>query len=354
MSHYVFASTTRIADLAQRPFELEPIPRAQWATGDYVAAELLEGPGVPYGVENVQGRMVEATAGDVVVGALGRRAATLEATGDWQAVGEDLRMQSLTPAGIFGRLTSKAVSIAALPTLEYRGHVVRDGRRCTMGDFVGALPGPGVQAPIILIIGTSMDAGKTVAAKAIVRRLEGLGLRVAGAKLTGVARYRDILAMSDAGAVAIADFMDGGLPSTVVDAGTYRRALQVVLAKLAAAHPDVIVAEAGASPLEPYNGAVAVEELGEHVRCTVLCASDPYAVVGVTTAFGTRPDLVSGRATSTDAGIALIERLTGLPALNLLDPCSGDALERLLVGCLGPAARRAPEAPEAPEAQRAQ
>lgn len=334
MTRQVFASVTRAAGFAGQ-VELRPLAREQWADGDFVAAEILDAPGIPYLVEAPSGRMVEATAGDVLVGALGRREATLEAVGGWSDVRDDLRMQPLTAAGILGRITSQAISIGPLPQLEYRGHVMREGRRFRMSEVVGA-PGDGhPRAPVVLIIGTSMDAGKTVAAKAIVRALKERGLRVAGAKLTGVGRYRDILAMSDAGADFIADFVDGGLPSTVVDEASYTRALAIVMAKLAAAAPDVIVAEAGASPLEPYNGAIAVRELGESVRCTVLCASDPYAVLGVMTAFEIRPDLVSGRATSTDAGIALIERLTGLPCANLLDRRSGPALTRMLADRLG-------------------
>jgi hypothetical protein len=71
------------------------------------------------------------------------------------------------------------------------------------------------------------------------------------------------------------------------------------------------------------------------VRCTVLCASDPYAVVGVAQAHSARPDLVAGRATSTDAGIALCERLAGVLGLNLLDPESHTALDELLAERLG-------------------
>jgi hypothetical protein len=40
---------------------------------------------------------------------------------------------------------------------------------------------------------------------------------------------------------------------------------------------DVLVAEVGASPLEPYNGATAIREIGANVCFTVLSASDPYA-----------------------------------------------------------------------------
>src|SRR5690606_28234272 len=108
-------------------------------------------------------------------------------------------------------------------------------------------------APVILIIGTSMEAGKTVAAVALTRALKSMGLRVAGVKVTGVGRYRDIRAMGAAGADFIADFVDAGLPSTVVPRDEYEAALRRLGATVAAAEPDVVIAEAGASPLEPYN-----------------------------------------------------------------------------------------------------
>jgi len=69
---------------------------------------------------------------------------------------------------------------------------------------------------------------------------------------------------------------------------------------------------------------------------------DPYAVVGVMTAFGTRPDLVSGRATTTDAAIALVERLTGISAINLLERSSVASLSRLLADRLDTAGVRVP------------
>ncbi len=124
--------------------------------------------------------------------------------------------------------------------------------------------------------------------------------------------------MQYAGAQHIFDFVDAGLPSTVVPEKEYRKILRRLLSRIAAADADVLVAEVGASPLEPYNGA-AIEEIGPNVRCTVLSASDPYAVTGVTSAFGNRPDLVTGLATSTSAGIELVEKLSGIKALNILD-----------------------------------
>jgi CBS domain-containing protein len=120
------------------------------------------------------------------------------------------------------------------------------------------------------------------------------------------------------------------------------RALGLLFALVNESGVDVLVAEAGASPLEPYNGEAAVAGLGEPLLC-VLCASDPYAVLGVQTAFGITPDLVSGRAASTDAGVALAERLTGIRTLNLLDSASHGQLDRLLAGRVHPSEGRVRE-----------
>ncbi|MGD8977777.1 MAG: hypothetical protein PVG91_09245, partial [Gammaproteobacteria bacterium] len=87
--------------------------------------------------------------------------------------------------------------------------------------------------------------------------------------------------------------------------------------------------------LEPYNGSVAVEAIRKLTRFTVLCASDPYAVVGVQTAFKQRPDLVAGPAANTDAAIALVEKLAGVQALNLLDRKCYPVLKDMLAAGLG-------------------
>jgi hypothetical protein len=90
------------------------------------------------------------------------------------------------------------------------------------------------------------------------------------------------------------------------------------------------VIEVGASPLEPYNGAAAIKEIGPNVRVTILCASDPYAVIGVMSAFEARPDLVTGIASNTEAGIALVEKLSDVRALNLREPAALPELMTLL------------------------
>lgn len=331
---YFFGSLCRIADLAEQPFHVVPLDRADWATGDYVVGEVAE---IPSGrvVELTSGRMIEVAEGDLVVGAFGVRHATLEATGRWAAIEKDGRMHLLTAAGLLGRCTSLSSVLQPLPALYYRGHAVRHDRKLSMADFVRGVPDRSFDTSTILIVGSSMSAGKTTAARILIRQLKKLGLKVVGAKATGAGRYRDILTMHDAGADAIFDFVDVGLPSTVCAEDEYRQALEGLLSRIAGADADVAVVEVGASPLEPYNGAVAVAALEDHVRLTLLCASDPYAVVGVVEAYGLRPDLVTGIATNTEAGIELVGRLTGLPALNVRNKADLPELMRLLGTRLG-------------------
>lgn len=327
MERLVFTSVTRAARLEDRVLVFEPHPRSSWRTGDFVVGRVLS---AARRIERPDGRMAAIAADDLVVGALGSRAATLQAVGDWRAIGEDGRMEDLSTAGVFGKCTSLSAHLGPLTTLAYRGHVVVDGEKATMSRWAPDLPARTLATPSVLIIGTSMEAGKTVAACTIVRRLVARGLRVGGAKLTGVGRFRDILAMRDAGAEIVLDFVDAGLPSTICEPDEMNRTLGRLFALVDESGVDVLVAEAGASPLEPYNGDAAIAGIGDSLRLTVLCASDPYAVLGVQTAFGITPDLVSGRAASTDAGVTLAERLTGIRTLNLLDPSSHDELDRVL------------------------
>ncbi len=330
MTHYFFSSVTRISDLMAKPFETAELPRKKWATGDYVIGGVYGRPSPCYRVELRNGRMVNTIPGDLVIGTLGKRAATLEGVGDWEAIGTDLTMEALTHAGLFGKATSTSPLLPHLMSLQYRGHVTRDGSKLCMRDFALRVSSNLWTIPVVMLIGSSMSAGKTTTGRIIVHELKRAGLKVAAAKLTGAACYGDMLSFHDAGADHIFDFVDVGLPSTVCPEDEYRDALDQLLSRIADLDVDVLVAEAGASPLEPYNVAVAYEVLKGFIRMTVLCASDPYAVVGVQDAFSLKPDLVTGPAANTAAGIALVDKLTGIRAMTLMEEASVPELRQLL------------------------
>lgn len=333
MTRYVYTSVTRISDLTAQSFEVQPVDRAQWQTGDYVVGRVLSTAGALHNIELPNGRMIEAFEDDLIIGAFGERMATLEAVGNWQAITDDT-FNALTSAGLFGQLTSKSPFMPALMSLRYVGHVTRNGKHMCMSDFVKNIPEQTLTAPVILIVGTSMSAGKTTSGRVIVRMLKQQGLQVVAAKLTGAARYRDVLSYKDAGADAIYDFVDAGLPSTVCNEQLFRSAMSKMLAVIASNRPNVVVIEAGASPLEPYNGDTVMALLDDRVCFMLLCASDPYAVMGVASAFARQPDLIAGGAANTKAGIKLVNKLTGLPALNLMDRASYPDLQQRILKAL--------------------
>jgi hypothetical protein len=175
-----------------------------------------------------------------------------------------------------------------------------------------------------------MSAGKTNSARILIRRLKKMGKRVLAAKLTGAGRYRDVLTMKDSGADVIYDFTDGGLPSTVCSKEKYTKVMHRLMSNMAEEDVDIAVIEAGASPLEPYNGETAIELLRPHIKFTVLCASDPYAAYGFIQAGDLRPDLISGITCNTTAGQELVKQLTGATPIRLDDPDSIQRVDALL------------------------
>ena len=334
MTQTFLASLARIADFDTNPYDFRPLDRAQWDSGDYVIAEVTGERTDLYIIESCRGEMLPVKAGDQVIGALGHRAATLEGVGSFLDVRRG-EMHAMTGAGLLGRFTSYSILLPDPLALRYRGHIVRDGAKITMKQFAMDLDEGEFNVPTILIIGTSMSAGKTVTGRRVCEILSRSGLDIVGAKLTGAGRYRDVVSFRHAGAANIFDFVDVGLPSTVVTEDEFRAAIRPLLSHIGSMRPDYLVVETGASPLEPYNVGPAIDELGDNIACILLAASDPYAVVGVEKAFGIRADLVPGPAANTSAAIDLVRKLADLPAINAIDRKTLPELSAFLADKLG-------------------
>lgn len=334
-STYIFSSMLRISDLDEKDFEVKKLDKVKWKTGDYVIGRITNPGHDQMKIELINGRMRSFMKEDLVAGALGERYATLEATGSWKDVEEDGIMHLLTGGGLMGKCTSKSVYLSNLIEIEYMGHIFLDDHVCKMDDYVSNVPYKKFELPVILLVGTSMSAGKTTVARIIVNQLKRAGLKIVAGKLTGASRFRDTLSLKDVGASHIFDFVDVGLPSSIYPREKFRKKLRQLLSQVYDIQADVAVIELGASPLEPYNGDIAFEELKDCVKCTVLCASDPYAVYGVMKSFKLKPDIVSGIATNTFAGSDLIEKLCEVKALNLIDPKTSEELREILSKKLG-------------------
>ena len=131
----IYTSLTRISDLQSNPFETSMLDHSQWENGDYVALRITdEGGGAMLELSN--GRIMAPLEGENVIGALGVRHATLEATGTWELARPEEPMTLLTGAGLTGKMTSLSSFCPKPITVEYRGHVTRNGTKVKMKDFV--------------------------------------------------------------------------------------------------------------------------------------------------------------------------------------------------------------------------
>lgn len=69
--------------------------------------------------------------------------------------------------------------------------------------------------PLILVVGSDMDAGKSTTARRIIYALRAMGHKVVAGKACGVGSIGDISSMFDAGASEVVDFADLGEPVTI-------------------------------------------------------------------------------------------------------------------------------------------
>jgi len=331
----IFTSLTRISDLREKEFEVLALDRDKWATGDYVIGKILEPGSTSLLLELPSGRMRGVIGGEYVVGAFGERFATLEITGTWKKIEEDLTFHLLTGAGLFGKMTSKSFFLPQMMKLKYAGHVARDGVKITMDSFVKPVKIIPFKTPVVLFIGTSMSAGKTTSARIVANLFKTAGYKVVGGKLTGAGRYKDILAIKDVGAMAIFDFVDVGLPSSICEKELYKSKLVQLTSLIEQQKADIAIIEIGASPLESYNGDVAIHAIREQIKCSILSATDPYAVFGLMKAFDFSPDIVTGIAANTLAGTSMVESLCKVKALNLIDATTTEELKEILTSKTG-------------------
>ena len=193
--------------------------------------------------------------GDVVVGVLGRRRALKGFVGDVpEAIKAGDMLHLLNLGGVIGKCSGHHSSLNDAIQVEVIG-LATNGGEATMNIADVALPlrerlGP--TAPIVVIAGACMNSGKTYAATELIQLGTRAGLRVAAAKLSGVACLRDTLNMSDHGAIATASFLDCGLPSTV-DMADLAPVAKAIIARLNESKPDLIVVELGDGILGGYS-----------------------------------------------------------------------------------------------------
>lgn len=291
--------------------------------GDIVVVRALS-ESVTYGnLELPSGRLAKINTGDILLGVLGKRRALKGFVGDVPesiAVGDKLHL--LNMGGVIGECKGHHSSLSDAISVEVVGIAVDQlGMTLNIGD--GALvPSPSLNAsaPMVVVGGSCMNSGKTVAAVEIIKQASNTGLKVAGAKLSGIACLRDTLNMEDHGAFATASFLDCGLPSTV-DREDLADSAKAIINHLNKLDPDLIVVELGDGIVGGYSVDAVLKnnDFKNAISSFVFCAADYVGVVGgiaILKDMGIGIDVIAGSVTDSQMGEDFVRSTYGIEAGN--------------------------------------
>lgn len=323
------ASITQACNLAHEIRLAEEIPCEE---GVVIAVEILSNKANYNTLELTSGRMAKVAKGDIVVGALGHRKALFGYSGHVpKSIKPGDIIQMLNIGGVLGMCDSANPDKGKPFDCKVLGVVLqfpflgeRIGVPARIGyhklDESASLNTHGV--PVIALAGTCMEAGKTAAACAMISRMRQRGLHIHAFKATGVSLRRDILAMEDAGARKSMIFTDFGVGTTTNKVGP--ALTRSMLTALSDDQPDVIVFELGDGLLGTYGVAsiLQAEDIRENLTAVLLSANDPVAAWGgvelMRSRFKINPSVITGPATDNAVGVDIIERETGIKAINAI------------------------------------
>jgi hypothetical protein len=316
-----FASSTVRLNLAN-PVEITRACVSESGTV-VLARALTENPNYP-DLELVDGRIERIRTGDVIAGVLGSRRALRGFVGYAPyklAAGDKLNLLNL--GGVIGRCIDGHKDLGEAIQVEILGCAVRRKTVLNLRDAaLTPLPLVSITKPVVMVLGSCMNVGKTAAAAEIIRRFSDAGRRVGAAKLSGIACLKDLRRFEAAGAVKVLSFLDAGVPSTV-DAEDPGAIARTVLGHLEASPIDIIVLELGDGILGHYGVDRVLDDpavMGA-VTATVFCASDLVSAWGGVELLSRRSlaiDVVSGPATDNASGTTWIDGTLNVHAANAL------------------------------------
>ncbi|MET9832208.1 DUF1611 domain-containing protein [Streptomyces sp. NPDC006385] len=253
----------------------------------------------------VHGKRNRLFVGDTVVVAYGARYAPDQFEAE---VPDDLGPCDLVAGGgIAGRVMSSHSRMKSPTRLQPLGLVTDEqGEVITLARLARpVVPVLAPRPPTVAVLGTSMNAGKTTVAAALIRGLSLAGRRVGAAKVTGTGAPGDPTLMADAGAARVIDFTDLGF------ATTYQLPMPQVIRVLRSAVTDLTSHQADAIVLEVADG-ILQRETAALMRTPEFRAS----VDGIVFAAGDSVSAVAGVRLLRDEGlpvVALSGALTASP-----------------------------------------
>lgn len=195
------------------------------------------------------------------------------------------------------------------------------------------------EIPVIMVLGTAMNSGKTTATAQLALGLRRAGYRVAALKGTGTGAFGDYNEYSDTGAHWVADFTDAGMVTTYREPlDRVKHGLNLLLGHAAEQGCQIAVMEIADGLFQLETGALVADPwLRDRMSGMVFACGDAVAAAGGVAELarhGIRPDALTGILSCSPMAAAEAVAATGVPVLrknDLSDPAeaNGFALRAL-------------------------
>jgi hypothetical protein len=311
-------------------------PTGAPAIGDLLAAEVLT-IGKHSSVETISGQNMSIFPGDRIIGVFGYRYATDQFEGvvpeSW---GEECDLLSI--GGVCGEVRSAHSTMGAPTRLRLLGAIYGpDGRQLNLRRFARPTRKLLPTGQVILVVGTSMNSGKTTTVGTLARALSRAGYSVAAAKVTGTAAGKDGRFFTSCGANPVLDFTHCGLPSTsMLDREELITIFGELLNRAAASAPDYTIVEIADGIFQRETRMLLESaEVRDRVDHLFFAAGDSLgAECGVRRLreAGWPLRAVAGLVTASPLASREVEQEVGVPCLNIDQMMNGSLLELLGAG----------------------
>lgn len=272
-------------------------------------------------VETDTGRHATLFPGDVVVGAFGNRYATKAYEGRVPNAASGV-YHLLTTGGVLGHVVSAAEGMLEPTLIEPLGYLAAEGGGVENLGRHALRPLPEApRVPTIVVVGSSMDAGKTTMLATLCYGLAAAGRRVHAGKLTGTGCLKDLHRYLDGGAAEVLDFCDAGFAATsLATPAELGEISEALITNLAAGRPDYIALEIADGLVQRETRIVLSILAGrrqvDHVLVAVHDAlSIPTCIDLLERQWSLQVTAISGLVTRSPLSTAEARGLTALPCL---------------------------------------
>lgn len=297
------------------------------APGQLLLAEVTQ-LGQHDGVQLDCGRRSQLYVGDRIVVCLGNRYAPDQFEGIAQI--EDGQVcELLAGGGVAGVVRHRHGRMRAATALRVLGVLgCADRHPINIAAYALPLPDPkpfdAPRIPVMVVVGSSMNAGKTTACASLIHGLARDGWRVGAVKVTGTGSFGDVQSYADAGAAEVLDFTDAGLASTyLVAPSVVERTSRRLIAELESRGCDVVVVEVADGLLQQETAALLASPTwrGALGRALFAAADAMGAVAGVLQLRRLGWDVSAFTGLVTASPLAASEATAALRAADVAVPC---------------------------------